>query len=94
MNDEELAMWHLPAEKGLSIRRAARALLHGGSERLRDDLADPARALRRFNVGRARGVHQLRDDWWVARGRLASGRRRHAAVTLDPTGPRVEGRKD
>ena len=88
----ELGIWHLPAEKGLSFRRAARALARGGGAGLRADLASVPRAMRRFNVGRTRRGHQLRDDAWVALGRLAPGRRRRAAGTLQPTGPRAEGR--
>jgi len=87
-----LAIWHLPAEKGLSLRRAARAPARGRTGPLHADLALPARAMRRFNVGGARRAHQLRDDAWVAWGRLASARRTRPAVTLPASDPAVEGR--
>jgi hypothetical protein len=90
----ELAIWHLPAEKGLSLRRAARALARGDRARLAGDLAAPPRAMRRFNVGGARRARQLRDDAWVALGRLMPGRGRRAADTLQPTDRPVEGRWD
>ncbi len=67
----QLAIWHLPAEKGLSLRRAARTVARGGSSRLVADLGAPPRAARRFNVGRARRARQLRDDAWVGGKRLA-----------------------
>jgi hypothetical protein len=88
----ELGIWHLPAEKGLSLRRAARALARGRSEPLRADLSSSERSLRRFNVGEARRTHQLRDDAWVAWGRLSGARGVRPAVRL-PAGGRVfEGR--
>jgi hypothetical protein len=90
----ELAVWHLPAEKGLSLRRAARTIARGRERRLAADLASAPRAMRRFNVGGARRAHQLRDDVWVGFGRLAPGRLRRSAATLHATGLRVEGRKD
>ncbi|HEX4435713.1 MAG TPA: hypothetical protein VH061_02855 [Solirubrobacteraceae bacterium] len=62
---ESLGLWHLPAEKGLSIRRVARAILGGREAALRADLAEPRRAMRRFNVGTPSRAHQLRDDAWV-----------------------------
>jgi hypothetical protein len=67
---ESLGLWHLPAEKGLSLRRAARAILGGGGEALRADLAEPRRAMKRFNLGAPRRTHQLRDDAWVLAQRL------------------------
>ncbi len=88
----ELGIWHLPAEKGLSLRRAARPLARGRTGALRADLASPARAMRRFNVGPARRAHQLRDDAWVAWGRLSGARGGRAAVTLPASDRAVEGR--
>jgi hypothetical protein len=64
-----LALWHLPSEKGLAFRRAARELAHGRGERLRRDLADSARALRRFNVEGAGFQRRVRDDLWLLRQR-------------------------
>ncbi len=61
----DLGLWHLPAEKGLSLRRAATSVLCGHAAELGEELADPQRACRRFNVGRARRGRQLRDDAWV-----------------------------
>lgn len=90
----ELGIWHLPAEKGLSLRRAARGLARGRVLPLRRDLASPVRAMRRFNVGPARRAHQLRDDTWVALGRLAGSRPRRAAVTLPASDRGVEGRME
>jgi hypothetical protein len=65
-----LGLWHLPSEKGLGFRRAADAILSGRTARLRRDLADPARAMRRFNVGGTRWTRRLRDDGWLAAYRL------------------------
>jgi hypothetical protein len=64
-----LALWHLPSEKGLAFRRTARELANGRGERLRRDLADPARALRRFNVEGAGFQRRVRDDLWLLRQR-------------------------
>ncbi len=91
---ERLGIWHLPAEKGLSLRRTARALAHGRTSRLRADLASPEGAMRRFNVGPARRARQLSDDVWVARSRLAGARAGRAAVTLPASEEGVEGRMD
>jgi hypothetical protein len=60
-----LALWHLPAEKGLSFRRAADAILRGRTARLRRDLADAGRAARRFNLDGAVAT-RLRNDAWLA----------------------------
>jgi hypothetical protein len=67
---ESLGLWHLPAEKGLSLRRAARAIVGGGEEALRADLAEPRRAMERFNLGEPSRAHQLRDDAWVLARRM------------------------
>ena len=64
-----LALWHLPAEKGLSLRRAADALLRGRTARLRRDLADGERAARRLNLVGARRT-RVRDDAWLAGQRV------------------------
>lgn len=65
-----LGLLHLPSEKGLGFRRAARAITSGRGERLAYDLAVPARALKRFNVQGAGWVRRLRDDGWLAKQRL------------------------
>ncbi|MCW3068447.1 MAG: hypothetical protein JWL67_1072 [Solirubrobacterales bacterium] len=65
-----LAIWHLPSEKGLSLRRAANALLRGPAQSLRRDLSTPERAQRRFNVSGVRLTRSLRDDIWIAASRL------------------------
>jgi hypothetical protein len=88
----ELGIWHLPAEKGLSFRRTARGLAGGRDGPLRADLASRERAMRRFNVGPARRLRQLRDDVWVAWGRLAGSRPLRAAVTLPAREGAPEGR--
>ena len=65
-----LGLWHLPAEKGLSLRRAAREMLGGQGARLRKDIADPSRTARRFNVAGTGLPRRLRDDGWIASQRL------------------------
>jgi hypothetical protein len=66
-----LGLLHLPSEKGLGFRRAARAIASGrGRERLARDLEVPTRALKRFNVQGARWTRRLRDDGWLAKQRL------------------------
>jgi len=65
-----LGLLHLPSEKGLSLRRAARAVASGHGERLVRDLEVPVRALRRFNVQGAGWTRRLRDDGWLAKQRL------------------------
>lgn len=65
-----LGLWHLPAEKGLSLRRASTAILRGRTAGLGGDLADPERARRRFNVGGTPPARRLRDDGWVAAQRV------------------------
>jgi hypothetical protein len=72
----ELGLWHLPAEKGLSLRRAAGSVLSGRTPRLRRDLADPERAAKRFNVGDARPVRRIRDDGWISVQRIRNAVRR------------------
>jgi hypothetical protein len=64
-----LALWHLPSEKGLSLRRAAAALVRGRTAGLRRDLADPRRAARRFNLTGATTT-RVRNDAWLAAQRL------------------------
>lgn len=70
--EEPLAygLWHLPSEKGLSLRRAAGEILAGRTEDLRRDLVDPARAARRFNVAGTGLARRVRDDGWLATQRL------------------------
>jgi hypothetical protein len=67
-----LGLWHLPAEKGLSLRRAAREVCSGRVRRLRADFADPVRMARRFNVEGNGLPRRLRDDGWLAGQRVAS----------------------
>jgi len=67
-----LGLWHLPSEKGLSLRRAAHEIRRGRTARLRRDLADPRRAGRRFNVAGVGLAHQIRDDGWIAKQRIAA----------------------
>jgi len=64
-----LAVWHLPSEKGLAFRRAARDLQAGREERLRRELEDPVRAMRLFNVQGAGRARQVRDDLWLLKQR-------------------------
>jgi hypothetical protein len=65
-----LGLWHLPSEKGLSLRRTAREVMGGRMERLRRDLSEPARAARRFNVAGNGPLRQIQDDSWIARQRV------------------------
>ncbi len=65
-----LGLWHLPSEKGLGFRRAARAVVAGHAERLVRDLEVPSRALKRFNVAGAGWPRRVRDDGWLATQRL------------------------
>ncbi|MGO9488295.1 MAG: hypothetical protein ACLQBB_04610 [Solirubrobacteraceae bacterium] len=67
---ERIGLWHLPAEKGLSMRRAARQIVRDRTASLRRDLADPQRTARRFNVAPAGPLRRLRDDGWIAAQRL------------------------
>ncbi len=66
----DYGLWHLPSEKGLSLRRAANELLAGRPRRLRRDLAEPQRAARRFNVAGTGLARRVRDDGWLAAQRL------------------------
>ena len=63
-------LWHLPSEKGLSLRRAAHEVLSGRDARLRRDLSDPDRLARRFNVAGTGVARRLRDDGWLASQRV------------------------
>ena len=67
---DELAFWHLPAEKGLSLRRSAMELAHGKTERLRVDMSDPERAARRFRVSSPSPPRMLRDGAWIVAQRV------------------------
>ena len=67
-----IGLWHLPSEKGLSLRRTARQILHGRTRSLRRDLSDPARTARRFNVAGTGPVRRLRDDGWIVAQRVRS----------------------
>ncbi|WP_445149030.1 hypothetical protein [Baekduia sp. Peel2402] len=66
-----LALWHLPSEKGLSFRRAARALTRDRTTRLRADLADAGRAAHRFNLDNSTAT-RVRNDTWLAAQKLRS----------------------
>lgn len=66
----EYGLWHLPSEKGLSLRRAANEMLADRPARLRRDLAEPARAARRFNVAGTGLARRVRDDGWLLAQRL------------------------
>jgi len=70
-----LGLWHLPSEKGLSLRRAARQLRRGHTGPLRRDLAEPSRLARRFNVLGTGLGRRFRDDGWIA------GRRVYGALS-------------
>lgn len=72
-----LGLWHLPAEKGLSLRRAARDIRKDRTRRLRRDLSDPVRMARRFNVAGAGLPRRIRDDSWIATERIRSIVSRH-----------------
>jgi hypothetical protein len=61
-----LGLWHLPAEKGLSLRRTAGEIRRGRMRRLRRDLAEPERLARRFNVAGTGLARRLQDDSWLA----------------------------
>jgi hypothetical protein len=65
-NPFAFGLWHLPAEKGLSLRRSAHEVRRGRDERLRRDLAEPSRMARRFNVAPTRLPRRIRDDSWIA----------------------------
>ena len=69
------ALWHLPSEKGLSLRRAAGQIRRGRTKRLRRDLADPRRAARRFNVAGVGLTRRIRDDSWIVKQRLVGAAR-------------------
>jgi hypothetical protein len=70
-----IGLWHLPSEKGLSLRRTARQIRRGDTDRVRRDLCDPARAARRFNVAGNGLARRLRDDSWIATQRIRSAAR-------------------
>jgi hypothetical protein len=70
--DDPLAigLWHLPSEKGLSLRRTARQICRGRTGPLLRDLSDRARLARRFNVAGTGLVRRLQDDGWIATQRV------------------------
>jgi hypothetical protein len=70
-----LGLWHLPSEKGLSLRRAAGQIRRGHTGRLRRDFADPQRSARRFNVAGVGLARQIRDDGWIAKQRVSGAAR-------------------
>jgi hypothetical protein len=65
-----LGLWHLQAEKGLSLRRTAREIRRDRTRRLRRDLSDPVRMARRFNVAGAGLPRRIRDDSWIVLQRI------------------------
>jgi hypothetical protein len=67
-----IGLWHLPGEKGLSLRRAAREVGAGRIEHLRRDFAEPVRAARRFNVAGTGLLRRVQDDGWIAKQRVHS----------------------
>jgi hypothetical protein len=69
-NPLSLGLWHLPAEKGLSLRRTAHEVRSGRVGALRRDLHEPARLAKRFNVTGTGLRRQLRDDGWIAMQKL------------------------
>jgi hypothetical protein len=73
-----LGLWHLPSEKGLSLRRTAREVRSGRASRLRRDLTDPARFARRFNVAGTGLTRRIRDDGWIATQKLLGAIRARA----------------
>ncbi|MFI5009071.1 MAG: hypothetical protein ACHQDY_02215 [Solirubrobacterales bacterium] len=78
-----LGLWHLPSEKGLSLRRTAREVRSGRLRRLRRDLAEPARLARRFNVAGTGPTRRIQDDGWIALQKL-SGAVRSARTRIQP----------
>ncbi len=72
-----IGLWHLPAEKGLSLRRTAKQILKGRTRALQRDLSDPARTARRFNVAGTGLARRMQDDGWIATQRV-----RRAALGL------------
>jgi hypothetical protein len=71
-NPLAFGLWHLPSEKGLSLRRTARQIRTGRTARLRRDLGQPERTARRFNVAGNGLGRRLRDDGWIATQRIQS----------------------
>ncbi len=70
-----LGLWHLPAEKGLSLRRTAREITRGRMTRLHTDFSTPGRLERRFNVDGTGLARRLRDDGWLATQRICDALR-------------------
>lgn len=75
-----IGLWHLPSEKGLSLRRTAQQVRKGRTARIRRDLADPKRTARRFNVAGTGPLRRLQDDGWIATQRI----RKTVSSTLSP----------
>lgn len=74
-NPLSLGLWHLPSEKGLSLRRAAHAVRRGHTRRLRRDLSEPERMASRFNVAGTGIARRIRDDSWIAGQRISGATR-------------------
>jgi len=67
---DSLGLWHLPSEKGLSLRRTAQDMVRGRQERVRVEMLDPVQMGRRFKVAGTGPARQLKDDLWLARQRV------------------------
>jgi len=78
-NPTALGLWHLPAEKGLSLRRTAAEVRSGRTKLLRRDLADPGRTARRFNVEGVGLPRRVRDDLWIVTNKTLTRARALAA---------------
>jgi hypothetical protein len=74
-----LGLWHLPSEKGLSLRRTAREIRHGRLSRLRRDIDEPPRFARRFNVAGTGLPRRIQDDSWIALQKLRGAIRARTA---------------
>lgn len=66
----ELGLWHLPSEKGLSLRRTSDQIRRDRTKPLQKDLRDPVRLARRFNVAGTGLPRRMRDDAWIITQRL------------------------
>jgi hypothetical protein len=84
----DLAFWHLPAEKGLSLRRTAAEAARGDLRHLRADIASAERAARRFRVGSPSRPRIVRDSVRIvaqrARERVPARRARRRAPARGP----------
>jgi hypothetical protein len=67
-----IGLWHLPSEKGLSLRRTASDIRRGRMTRVRRDFYEPARTARRFNVAGTGLGRRIQDDGWLVAQRISS----------------------